>query len=77
MDMFDFSQILEFVKFEPGHGLLQSALLFMIWLQSRGLRKELVELRVMLGDVKSHVEKRFELVERRITILEDIKEGIK
>lgn len=68
--MFDFSQILDMLKLEPGHGLVQSLLLFMIWLSSRGLKKELVELKSSLLEFKIHNEDRFKHIEDRLTTLE-------
>lgn len=68
--MFDFSQIVELMRAEPGHGLLQSVLLFMIWLTSRSLKKELVSLKDSLSDMKIHNEVRFEKIEGRLTTLE-------
>lgn len=68
--MFEFSQLLELLKVEPGHGLVQSLLLFMIWITSRGLKKELVGLRDSLTDMKIHHEVRFEQIETRVQTLE-------
>lgn len=68
--MFDFSQILELLRVEPGHGLVQSLLLFMIWLSSRSLKKELIGLRDSLTDMRLHHEVRFEKIESRIDTLE-------
>lgn len=68
--MFDYTSIIELAKIEPGHGLLQSALLFMIWLSSRGLRKEIASLSHSLEVQKTSIEHRFERVEGRITVLE-------
>ncbi len=68
--MFDFTQVIEFAKAEPGHGLLQSVLLFMIWWQSKGLRKEIVALRDGMTETKSIIEKRFINIENRIVFLE-------
>ncbi len=73
--MFDVTQVLEFMKAEPGHGLVQSLLLFMIWISSRGLRKELIELKTSLLEFKIHNEDRFKHIEDRITKLE-ITKGI-
>lgn len=70
MDLFDFSSVIEFAKAEPGHGLLQSVLLFMIWLQSKGLRKEVANLVTSMTEFKMSVEKRFEKIEGRVTQLE-------
>lgn len=70
MDMFDFSSIIELMKVEPGHGLLQSVLLFMIWIQSRGVRKELEGLRKAFIDSKQVTEQRFVGIENRLLVLE-------
>ena len=70
MDMFDFSQFVTFAKIEPGHGALQSILLFMIWWQGRGLRKELSSFRESVAQTLSAIDKRFENLEIRITVLE-------
>lgn len=69
--MYDFSQIMEFMKIEPGHGLLQSVLLFMIWWQSRGFRQDLKLLKEALGQARVHMEKRFEKIEERLIFLEE------
>lgn len=71
MDMFDFSAILDFIKLEPGHGLMQTVLLFMIWLQSKGLRREIASLRDGLAEARSTMDKRFEKIEWRITVIEN------
>lgn len=68
--MFDFSQVLDFMRLGQGHGLIQSVLLFMIWWQGKGLRKELVTLRDSFSEAKSNTDKRFEHIEGRITVLE-------
>ena len=65
--MFDFSQVLELLRVEPGHGLVQSILLTMIWWTSRGMRKD-------LADVKAEHSIRFAKLEGRVTILETNKE---
>jgi hypothetical protein len=61
--MFDLSQILELVKLEPGHNLVQSFLLFMIWMSSRGLRREIRK------DLSAQ-QKRIDNHEGRIIVLE-------
>lgn len=68
--MFDFTSIIDLAKIEPGHGLLQSGLLFLIWLSSRGLRKDIISLRDSVEAQKTTIEHRFEKVEGRITALE-------
>lgn len=69
--MFDFNQIMEFMKIEPGHGLLQSVLLFMIWWQGKGFRQDLKHLKDGLGEAKIHMDKRFEKIEERLMFLEE------
>ena len=69
LDMFDFSWITEFIRLEPGHGLLQSVLLFMIWLQSRGLRKEMMGLKDGLAEAKFIIDKKFDIIEGRLSVL--------
>jgi hypothetical protein len=69
--MLDFGQLMEFMKIEPGHGLLQSVLLFMIWWQSRGFRQDLKMLKEALGEAKIHMDKRFEKIEERLMFLEE------
>lgn len=71
MDMFDFSSVIEFIKIEPGHGILQSVLLFMIWIQGKGLRKEIGMIKDALAETKSVIDKRFEKIEWRITAIEN------
>lgn len=71
--MFDFSSILELLKVEPGHGLVQSFLLFMIWLSSRGVKKELMLLKESLLEYKIHNEDRFTHIEGRLSVLETIR----
>jgi hypothetical protein len=73
--MFDFSQILELAKLEPGHGLVQSILLFMIWLQSRGLRQDVASLKDAITVQRNNNEVRFQKIEGRLTILEGGKNG--
>jgi hypothetical protein len=71
--MFDFVQIIELLKVEPGHGLIQSFLLLMIWMSSRGVKKEIGQLKEGLEGMKIHHEVRFEKIEGRITVLETAK----
>jgi hypothetical protein len=68
--MFDLAQIMELLKVEPGHGLVQSFLLLMIWISSRGVKKEVSSMKEGLSDMKMHHEFRFEKIEERITTLE-------
>lgn len=68
--LFDFQSIFELLKIEPGSGLLQSFLLFMIWMQSRGVRKELAAFTKGYAVDKSATEVRLGKIEGRLTILE-------
>lgn len=68
--MFDFDQVFNMMKIEPGHGMLQSILLFMIWLSSRSLRKEIQTLREYLQKLEVGIEMRFQRVEGRVNTLE-------
>ncbi len=71
MDMFDFSQILELLKVEPGHGLVQSGLLFMIWLSSRGVKKEIIGIKTLVLTGKVANDIKFEQIGTRLTNLEN------
>ncbi len=68
--MFEVSQVLELMKVEPGSGLVQSILLFMIWWSSREIKKAIASLgtRIDISDIKN--ETRFVKIENRITDLE-------
>lgn len=71
--MFDFTLITELLRNEPGHGLVQSFLLAMIWLSSRGIKSELKILGIAIADLKETHEKRFNNLEGRVTTLEQPK----
>jgi len=73
MDMFDWSSVVELMKIEPGHGLVQSVLLFMIWIQSRGVRLAIKKLEEALSSDKASNEIRFQKIENRLTIVEGMK----
>ena len=68
--MFDLQSIIDVMKVEPGHGLIQSVLLLMIWWQSKSLKQEMTFLRQLIGEVKLNLEKRFESIEDRVLKLE-------
>lgn len=70
--MFDFNQIIEFIKSgsDAKHGMLQSVLLFMIWITSRGLKKELNALRETFSAAQLALSQRFKNLEDRILVLE-------
>lgn len=68
--MFDLETIGELLKVEPGHGLIQSVLLFMIWLSSRNIKLELRSLKDALTQFKERSEARFAKIETRVEILE-------
>lgn len=74
MDLFDLSQIFNFWKSDPSHGLLQSLILLGIWATARGVQKQLVVLGHRLDEINNQNEKRFEKIEVRLTFLET-KEG--
>jgi hypothetical protein len=71
MDLIDLNQIVDFLKIEPGHGLVQTILLLMIWWSSRGVKKEISTLRDSVLEVKIHVEDRFQGIEKRLTLIEN------
>jgi len=73
--MFEFDQIIELLKVEPGHGMTQSVLLFMIWWSSRGVKKEIASLKKVLDAVQAVYETRFSKIEGRISALEATKGG--
>lgn len=75
MDIIDLGQIFEFLRAEPGHGLLQSFLLFMIWLNSRGVKREVMSLGDRLSDLRSSNEFRLDRLEKRLTIVETHSHG--
>lgn len=64
--MIEISQIMQLLQIEPGSGLLQSALLLMIWLTSLGVRKDIKSMGLKLIDHNKRLEK----IEGRLTILE-------
>jgi hypothetical protein len=73
-----FEHILTLLKTEPGSGLAQTVLLLLIWLNSRGLKKELVLLKealtrleighevriVNLENENKHIDQRLTLIEK-------------
>lgn len=65
--MFDATVIPEFLRAD---GLVQSFLLAMIWLSSRGIKIELRALHVAIADLKQNYDKRFESLEGRIGTIE-------
>lgn len=60
--MFDFSQVIDFAKVDPGHGLIQCLLLSMIWYQSKEIRK-----------VLEKTKERLDNIEDRVIVLEGVK----
>jgi len=68
--MFELSEVVQFLKVEPGHGFVQSFLLLMIWLNSRNLKKELQGIRDALSETKAQIEYRFLKIEERVSVLE-------
>lgn len=67
--MFDLSQLFDFVKVDPDHGILQSILLFMIWWQSRRLREDIASLKMSFTKQRTDYEVKFREVETRIDVL--------
>lgn len=65
--MFDFETILELTRTEP---YVQCVLLFMIWLSSRSVKKEIHQINESLEQAKVYYENRFQKIEGRITVLE-------
>lgn len=63
-------QAYEMLKAQQGGGLVQSVLLFLILLSSRGLRKEIVQLGQRITDMKEDHESRFVKIENRLNKLE-------
>lgn len=57
---------IELLRAEQAHGPIQIVLLFMIWLSSRGVKKELVELKFSLNDHVRADETRFVNIEKKI-----------
>jgi len=74
--MFSLDWIQRMMEIEPGHGLLQSILLFMIWLQSKGLRDEIRALRKIFAEAQLAIGERFKNLEVRVTNLETKKGGL-
>lgn len=70
--MFDFNVVFELLKYEPGHGLIQSFLLAMIWFSSRGIKNEL---KILAKLIENH-DKRFINIEGRVSILEQSHKGV-
>lgn len=68
--MLSLSEIYNFMKIDPGHGLLQSLFLFMIWMNSRGIKREIMGLTTNLVVQEEKIKERFEKIETRINLLE-------
>lgn len=80
--MFDFTMILELFK-SGDHNVVQVILLFMIWMSSIGIKREVKDMRVRHGQAETETkakfieqDHRFDKVEGRLTSLETKKEGI-
>lgn len=71
MGLIDLHQMIELMSVEPGHGFVQCVLLFMIWLNSRGLKKEVITLGERLSDMRANHEIRLDKIERQLTLLEN------
>lgn len=63
--MFDFDQVLQFIRLDSGHNLIQCVLLFMIWLKSGKILKALEK---RLGSLEEKVDNH----EGRIVLLEKL-----
>jgi len=70
--MFDFNSILDLLKVEPGHGLVQSVILLGIWLQARGVKQEISKLASSLDRVRLDTDEKIHQHEIRLTKLEHI-----
>lgn len=80
--MFDFTMILELFK-SGDHNYIQVVLLFMIWMSSLGIKREVKDMRIRHGQAETETkakfsehDHRFEKVEGRLAFLETKKEGI-
>jgi hypothetical protein len=69
--MIEFSQVLDLMKVEPGHGLVQCLLLLMIWFSARGIKKEIVSLKDSLRNIKDETEDKITDHEKRIRLIEN------
>lgn len=70
--MFDLGQVFELMRIEPG---LQTVLLFMIWWQSRGLRKDVASLHEYFNQASSVTDTKFKEINLRLILLEEKKHG--
>lgn len=77
--MFDLplDQLMMLIKTEPGSGFAQSILLFMIWLNARGLKKEMRELKEGLTKLEvghevrlSNIENKIGTIDQRLSLIE-------
>lgn len=75
MDFLDTHLIVELLNNEPGHGLLQTVLLAMIWWSARGVKTEIIHLKDSFSTHKLHNEERFGSIETRLTKLETETKG--
>lgn len=78
--MFDFTMILEMFK-AGDHNFVQIALLFMIWMSSLGIKREVKDMRIRHGEAETQTKAKFQehddrfvKVEGRVTVLENQKE---
>lgn len=74
--MFDFSMIIELFK-SGDHNYVQMILLFMIWMSSLGIKREVKDMRIRHGQAETETkakfvehDDRFKKVEDRVTVLE-------
>ena len=68
MDLFDLEKIISYGHSESG--TFQCILLFMIWFNSRGIKKEIVNLSSLFNAHKAEDESRFQKLENRVILLE-------
>lgn len=72
-----FEHILSLLKTEPGSGLAQTVLLLMLWLNTRGLKKELVAFKDALTKLEvgyevrlTNIENENKHMDQRLTLIE-------
>jgi len=72
--VFDFNSIMDLLKVEPGHGLIQSVILLGIWLQARGVKQEISKLASSLDKVRLDTDEKLQQHDIRLTKLEIVGE---
>ena len=68
--MFDFNSIMELLRVEPGHGLIQSVILLGIWWQAKGVKQEVANLASSLNQIKLDTDTKFKQHDTRLEKLE-------